>query len=240
MDAARRRDRRRAQPGRGEGVTMGLLDWLTRARRDDDLQDEIRAHLSLAGADRIRDGEDPEAARLAALREFGNVTRTRERTRQSWAGGWRVWMLDLAYDVRYSLRLLRRSPGYTVIVLLVLALGIGANISVFRLFRPLALAPVPGVADSARLGVLVAQTTAGRVSPLSHLDFRDLVTTQTSFTDIAGTSMEPLSIGLGASGERIWAEEVTGSYFSLLNVRAQLGRTLLPPTIARRAVIRSS
>ena len=195
MDAARRRDRWRAQPGRGERVTMGLRDWLTRARRDDDLQDEIHAHLSMAVADRIRDGEDADTARLAALKEFGNVTRTRERTRQSWAGGWRVWVLDLAYDVRYSLRLLRRSPGYTLVVLIVLALGIGANISVFRLFRPLALAPVPGVADSARLGVLVAQTTAGRVSPLSHLDFRDIVTSQASFTDIAGTSMESLSIG---------------------------------------------
>ena len=228
MDAARRRDRWRAQPGRGERVTMGLRDWLTRARRDDDLQDEIRAHLSMAVADRIRDGEDPDTARLAALKEFGNVTRTRERTRQSWAGAWRVWVLDLAHDVRYSLRLLRRSPGYTLVVLIVLALGIGANISVFRLFRPLALAPVPGVADSGRLGVLVAETTAGRVLPLSHLDFRDLVTAQTSFTDIAGTSMESLSMGFGANGERIWAEEVTGSYFSLLNVRAQLGRTLLP------------
>jgi predicted permease len=207
---------------------VGLLDWLTRTRRDDDLQDEIRAHLSMAVADRIRDGEDPDTARLAALKEFGNVTRTRERTRQAWAGGWRVWVLDLAHDVRYSLRLLRRSPGYTLVVLVVLALGIGANISVFRLFRPLALAPVPGVADSARLGVLVAETTAGRVLPLSHLDFRDLVSTQQSFVDVAGTSMESLSMGLGAGGERIWAEEVTGNYFSLLNVRAQLGRTLMP------------
>jgi len=191
---------------------VGLLDWFTRPRRDDDLQDEIRAHLSMAVADRVRDGEHPEAARLAALKEFGNVTGTRERTRQAWAGGWRVWVLDLAYDVRYSLQLLRRSPGYTLVVLVVLALGIGANISVFRLFKPLALAPVPGVPDSARLAVLVVETTAGRVVPLSHLDFRDLVRAHDSFSEVTGTSLEAFSLGGGAGGERVWAEQVTGNY----------------------------
>jgi putative ABC transport system permease protein len=205
-----------------------LLDWLTRRRREDDLQDEIRAHLSMAIADRVRDGEDAKTARLAALKEFGNVTLTRERTRQAWAGGWRVWLLDLSQDVRYSFRLLRRSPGYTLVVLTVLALGIGANISVFRLFRPLALAPIPGVKNSARLGVMVAETTAGRFTPLSHPDLRDLMRVQDSFSAISGTSMDDYSLGLGSGGERIWAEVVTGNYFEVLDVRAQLGRTLLP------------
>jgi len=207
---------------------MRFIEWLTRRRREDDLQAEIRAHLSMAIAERVRDGEDPEAARLAALKEFGNVTLTRERTRHAWAGGWRLWVLDVGHDVRYSFRLLRRSPGYTLVVLTVLALGIGANISVFRMFRPLALAPIPGVENSGRLGVIVAETPAGRILPLSHLDFRDLVREQDSFSEIAGTSMEPFSLGLGTSGERIWAEVVTGNYFQLLGVRAQLGRTLLP------------
>src|SRR5512144_3164295 len=98
---------------------MRLFDWLTRWRRDDDLQDEIRAHLAMAAADRIRDGEDPRAARLAALKEFGNITRTRNQTRQTWAGSWRLWLFDVAQDVGYSIRLLRRSPAYTLVVLLV-------------------------------------------------------------------------------------------------------------------------
>jgi len=207
---------------------MGRFDWLTRWRRDDDLQDEIRAHLSMAVADRIRDGEDPHAARLAALKEFGNVTLMREATRRTWTGTWRLWLFDLAQDVRYSIRLLRRSPGYTLVVLIVLALGIGANISVFRLFRPLALAPIPGVENSGRLGVLVAQTPAGRILPLSHPDFRDLVRTQNAFAEITGTSMDAYSLGLGTGGERVWAEVVTGNYFHVLGVRAQRGRTLLP------------
>jgi predicted permease len=206
---------------------MGVMEWFTRRRRDDDLQDEIRAHLAMAAADRVRDGEDPEAARLAALKEFGNVTLTRERTRLTWAGAWRLWLFDLVQDVRYSLRLLSRTPGYALVVLIVLALGIGANILVFRLFRPLALEPIPGVRDSARLGVLATRTT-GNILPLSHPDFRDLVSTQNAFEGITGTSLESFTLALGTKGERIWAEEVTGNYFEVLGVRAQLGRTLLP------------
>lgn len=218
-----------AESGARERLTaVRLIDWLWRRRREDDLQDEIQAHLSMATRDRIADGLDPRAARLAALKEFGNVTRARETTRATWNGGWRVWLLDLGQDVRLSLRTLGRSPGYALIVTVVLALGIGANVAVFSVLRPLAFQPIASVEGSARLGVLVAQTGAGRILPLSHLDFRDLAQTQDAIAELTGTSLESFSLGLGASGERIWAEQVTGNYFQVLGVRAQLGRTLLP------------
>lgn len=207
---------------------MRLLDWLLRRRRDEDLQDEIHAHLAMATEDRIAGGDEAEAARLAALKEFGNVTLTREATRTAWSGPLREWVGDLGQDVRYGVRVLAGSPGYALIVILVLALGIGANVSVFTLFRSLALKPLPGVENSARLGVLVARTSGGRIQPLSYPDFRDLAAEGRSFEHIAGTSMEALSVGLGASGERVWAELVTGNYFQVLDVRARLGRTLLP------------
>jgi predicted permease len=205
-----------------------LIDWLWRRRREDDLQDEIHAHLSMATRDRIEDGLDPRAARLAAIKQFGNVTRTRETTRATWHGGWRICLLDLGQDLRFSLRSLTRSPGYVLIVTAVLALGVGANVAVFSVLRPLALQPIAGVDGAARLGVLVAKTGAGRILPLSHLDFRDLVQTQDAFAELTGTSLESFSLGLGASGERIWAEQVTGNYFQVLGIGAQLGRTLLP------------
>jgi hypothetical protein len=68
---------------------MGLLDWVFRRREDDDLQEEIRAHLSMATKERVERGEDPRDARLASLREFGNVTLTREATRRAWRGAWK-------------------------------------------------------------------------------------------------------------------------------------------------------
>ena len=207
---------------------MRLIDWIVRRRRDDDLQAEIRAHLSMATQDRIKQGEDPRHARLRALKEFGNVTLTREATRQSWGGAWREHLLDLMQDIRYSIRVLRRSPVYALVVVAVLALGIAANLAVFSLFNAMALKPLPAVDDSASLGVLVARTSAGRILPLSHPDFLDLSRAQQTLTSVAGTTMEFFSLGLGTHSERVFGEMVTGNYFSVLGVRAGLGRTLLP------------
>ncbi len=207
---------------------MKLIDWLLRRHRDDDLQEEIRAHLSMATRDRVDAGEDAHTARLASLKEFGNVTLTREATRLSWGGAWRERLANVLQDVRYSLRVLSRSPGYSLVVVAVLALGIGANVSLFSLFNALALKPIPGVERSASLGVFVARTDAGRILPLSHPDFRDLVNEQRAFAGIAGTSMEAYSLGLGTHGERVFGEMVTGNYFSVLGVRASHGRTLQP------------
>jgi hypothetical protein len=110
----------------------------------------------------------------------------------------------------------------------VLALGIGANVTVFSLFNSLALKPIPGVEGSAGLGVLVARTDAGRILPLSYPDFRVLREKSRAFAGLAATSMDGYSVGLGTHGDRVFGEMVTGNYFSVLGVRASLGRTLQP------------
>jgi macrolide transport system ATP-binding/permease protein len=207
---------------------MRLIDWLLRRRQDEDLQAEIRAHLSMATQDRVAQGEDDERARRAALKEFGNVMLTREATRQSWRGAWREGLLDVAQDVRYATRVLRRSPGYSIVVIAVLALGIGANVSVFSLFKAVGLDPLPAVERSAGLGVLVARSGAGRILPLSYPDFRDLRDEQRAFGGLAGVMMDSFSLGLGTRGERVFGELVSGNYFSVLGVQASLGRTLQP------------
>jgi predicted permease len=207
---------------------MTLIDWLRRRRRNEDLEDEILTHLSMAAQDRMDEGGDPRSARLAAIKEFGNVTLTREAAHLSWGGAWRERLADIAQDLRYSIRILFRSPGYSLVVIAVLALGIGASTALFSLFNALALKPIPGVERSASLGFLVARTGAGRILPLSHPDFRDMLAEQRSFTGIAGTSMDAYSLGLGTRGERVFGEMVTGNYFSVLGVGASLGRTLQP------------
>ena len=79
---------------------MWLADWFLRRRRDDDLEDEIRAHLSMAEQDLRRNGLDAGAAPLAARRTFGNVTLTREMTRQAWGARWRDAVGELGHDIR--------------------------------------------------------------------------------------------------------------------------------------------
>jgi len=207
---------------------MKLLDRILRRDRDEDLAAEIQAHLAMAERDKVEGGDDPVTARFAARKEFGNVTLVTEATRRSWGGVWRERAADVAHDIRYAIRTLRRSPGYALIVIAVLSLGISANVVVFTLFKAIALTPIPNVAGSARLGVLVARTDAGRIMPLSLPDFRELRAQGRTLHDFAGTSMEAYSLGLGTHGERVFGEMVTGNYFQVLGIHARLGRTLQP------------
>src|ERR1043165_6772112 len=108
----------------------------------DELDDEIRGHMALSIKERIERGEDPESARLAALKEFGNVTLTRD----SMAAGWRPRGFDaldaLWHDVRIALRSLRRAKGLAAAVTMTLALGIGANAAIFSVVRQVLLRPL--------------------------------------------------------------------------------------------------
>src|SRR5213595_2680103 len=109
---------------------------------NNDVDEEIRGHLALSIKERIERGEDPESARLAALKEFGNVTLTRDSMRAVWRSRWIDAADGFARDLRLALRSLLRVKGLAATVVVTLALGIGANAAIFSvvrgvLFRPL-------------------------------------------------------------------------------------------------------
>jgi hypothetical protein len=97
---------------------------------DDDFDEEIRGHLALGVRERIARGEDPEAARLAALRELGYIPAIRDSMRRVWYSRWFDAMVALAQDMRIGLRSLRRARGLSLTVVVTLALGIGANAAI--------------------------------------------------------------------------------------------------------------
>src|SRR5437762_11021611 len=124
-----------------------------------DLDEEIRGHLALSIKERIERGEDPASARLAALKEFGNVTLTRDAIRSVWRPRWLDAAEALGRDMRFAVRALLRAKGLAATVVMTLALGIGANAAIFSVVRGVLLRPLVN-RDEDRL-IYVRQSAPG-------------------------------------------------------------------------------
>ena len=208
---------------------MSIRSWLKRRRLDDeDLQEEIRAHLKIAADERIADGADPRSAQLASLKEFGNVALAREAARRVWTPWWLDVLHDLASDVRYAFRALAKKPGFSLTVVGVLTLGIGLNAAVFTMLKSMALTPIAGVAGSRRLESIYRETGSGRRLPVSYLDYQYIRDHDRAFSGLMGSTVATVGLGRGRGSRSLWGELVTGNYFQVLGVRAERGRTLLP------------
>ena len=126
------------------------MNWWQIKKRDADLERELRSDLELEEEEQREGGMSGEEARYAALRALGNPTLIREQTRAVWS--WN-WVESLGRDFGFSLRTLRRTPGFTVIAILVMGLGIGANVALFTVVRNVLLKPLP-FQDPNRLAML--------------------------------------------------------------------------------------
>lgn len=210
---------------------MSILSWLKRRRLDlddEDFRDEIRAHLAIAEDERMADGADRQTAHYAALKDFGNVTLTTEAARRVWTPRWLDALRDQMNDVRYAIRALAKNPVFSLTVVGVLTLGIGLNAAVFTIVKCLALSPLAGVDGSARLNVLFGEMSTGRGVRVSYPDYQYIRDHDRAFSGLFGSGLITASLGRGRSARQVSGELVTGNYFQVLGVRAELGRTLLP------------
>jgi predicted permease len=193
-----------------------------RQRKDmfEDLDQDIREHIERETQDNIDRGMPPDEARFAALRKFGNVTRVQEETREVWN---LAWLEQLLQDARYALRILRKSPGFTIVAVLTLALGIGANTAVFSVVYAALLRPLP-YKDPSRLIVLNETTPrVGKVS-VSYPNFLDWRAQSHSFSQFAIIQ----SVGFNLAGitqpEKINGDAVSPNFLSMMGIRPFLGR----------------
>jgi predicted permease len=198
----------------------------------EDLDDEVRSHLRMAEQDRVERGESPEQARSAARREFGNVPLVRDGMRESW--GW-MRTEHFVQDLRYAVRRLGRSPAFTLTVLLSLALGLGANATIFTFANAL-LFRSPAVADAGRLvEVMYRQHTKNGSEIMNHLSldypgYALLRDHNHVFSGFAAFDADPhiTSWNHSGQGEVVHGQMVSGNFFSVLGVNPALGRTFRP------------
>jgi len=196
-----------------------LPSW--RKMQQDHLEQEIQSHLQMAASDRIERGESANEAEHSARREFGNVALVEQVTRDQW--GWR-WLEEFLQDLHFGGRMLRKNSGFTAIAVLTLALGIGANTTMFSWIRAVLLNPLPATGDSGRVVALEELAPSGDWLPISYPDFRDL--RENSKLLGAMTVSYPMALALGEDrhAERISSELVSGNYFDVLKVEPEVGR----------------
>ena len=198
------------------------LDRLTRRGNDEqNLDREIRAHLELEAEEQIEAGQAPVEAAYAARRAFGNVTLIQEITREMW--GWTA-LEKLGQDLRYAMRMMRKSPGFTAIAVLSLALGIGANTAIFSVTDALFWKLLP-VKDPRQLVWIVATNGKERqVHWLPDEIFRQGHNGNQVFSGILTKADDGLSFTVDDRTERVMGEVVSGDFFSVLGVNASVGR----------------
>ena len=203
-----------------------------RKRRDQDLDQEIQAHLAMAARDRVEQGETSEAAERAARREFGNRAAIQEITREMW--GWNTLEL-LRQDARYALRTMRRAPAFTAVAALSLGLGIGANAAIFSLVNTLMLRMLPVRDPQQLVEPLHRFQDEPHFNGFSWQSYRYFVERNRVFSGLIGTYFVNYDSGPffhvrgeGAAVERVDGVCVTGNFFPVLGVKPALGRLIAP------------
>src|SRR5438309_202814 len=190
---------------------------------DDEIQEEIAAHLRMAIADKMARGASREEAERTARAEFGNVTHVAEVTREMRGG---LWLERLGQDLRYGWRALRRTPAFTLVAVLTLALAIGANSAVFTVVDGVLLEPLP-FRDPGRLYAVSYLPTdlpfelPPGVDDRLYLEYRQHVS---RFDRITGYQRQDLTLSGVRDATRLPGARASATFFEVLGVQPALGR----------------
>jgi predicted permease len=198
-----------------------LRYWLDHSERNRLLWEEMEFHIESTIEELVAQGMSEPEARAMAHRKFGNMTQTSEEARSTWIAR---WMNDLAQDLRYSFRGMRRDPGFTAFTILITGLGIGASSTVFSVVNAMLLRPLP-FRDPGRMEWISNGNDATSTQTEHYSDLRKL---NRSFSDLAGFA--DWGVGnrqLTGTGEpdRLTSVPVTANFFALLGVQPEIGRS---------------
>ena len=205
---------------------MRLLDALRfraanlfkREQMNAEMEEELRAHVQHRADDLERSGISRTEAERRARIEFGGHVRYREESREA-AGG--MFIESVFQDVRFALRMLRKSPGFTAVAVATLALGIGANAVVFGVLNALVIRPLNVPRAESLWGIERGSDNAVNQSYPDYLDLRDR---NRSFEDLAAYNVTSVGLDTGNNPSSAWILETTGNYFDALGIQPYLGR----------------
>lgn len=208
-----------------------LRGWLVRVagffnheNRDREFAEELECHLQMHIEDNLRAGLTPEEARRQALIKLGGIEPVKENYRRQRG----LPLIEiLIQDLRYGFRMLAKRPGITLIALLSLALGIGANTAIFSMVNTIMLRPLP--VESPEEIVSLRNEVGRKVSmAFSYPNYKDFRDRNDVFAGLIGYRFAPLSVSHDGINEKLWSYVVTGNYFEALGVSAALGRAISP------------
>jgi macrolide transport system ATP-binding/permease protein len=214
-----------------------LFQLFRRRTLEAEMTEEMRLHVELQTELNVKAGMEPVDARLAALRQFGNVALIQEQAREAWGG---VWWEQFWQDMRYAVRMLVKTPGMSAIAVLTLALGIGVNAALFTVYDIVALRPLPCRDPDQLVNIRGRneQVRGGINSNHSYPDYLDYCAGSQAFSDIvASTEIKvklpeeaPLEMEAGEDSElgAVTLQLVSGNYFSTLGAELAMGRDFLP------------
>jgi hypothetical protein len=188
--------------------------------RDGELEREIRTHLDLEAEERVADGMSETEARYAARRAFGNVTRTQEDVRDVWT---RRWLDEIVQDVRYALRTLHKSPAFTTVAVLTIALGIGANTAMFSVVNAAILLPL-GYPQPGQLRFLTTGSSGGGEGSLSPAEYWEFTEINQSFSVVGAFVTGEVNLSAGDRPLRAMRASVNAELLEALAVAPERGR----------------
>jgi putative ABC transport system permease protein len=186
-----------------------------------DIEEELRIHVEMETETNIKRGMPPDEARSDALKSFGNPVRNTELGYDVRGGG---WLEGLWQDLRYGVRMLVKSPGFTLIAVLTLALGIGANAAIFSFVNAVLLKPLP-YPDPERIVSVWEKRPGGGNNPISTLNFLDWERQNRCFQFLSAIAVDTVTLTGSGNPEQLNVHRVSASYFKALGVDATLGRT---------------
>ena len=203
-----------------------LRNWRLKKPLDGELDEEVRGYAEMLAEEKIRHGINAGDALREAKMETGGIEQVKEQVREARAGH---FLETLWQDLRYGARMLRKSPGFTAVAVLTLALGIGANTAIFSVVDAVLLRPLPYPDPDRLMMIYQAAPQAGvRKAGVSYPNFQDWQRAARSLEDL--TAFRTSQFALSGAGEatNVIAGAVTSEYFSMFRVTPILGRTLLP------------